>query len=505
MKMTLKHANWACLLAFVLIFAACKKEKEEEVVPEPIVGVTVENGDADVTIDQQEKRIDVTFYAYCDLSEVLVSFDLIEGAQMFIPYLKDTVYMDLSKEKGATVAARVDGQTVVYTMFATIEYALAGVQVKAGDVDGEVTLYREDRVVRVVFDRPVDLSRVDVTFLLGASGTLVDPQSNPVTMDLTEPARFTVASERAGETVYTIEAEIDMGFVVPDGWTEVKDYELPYYMRLYRADDLAGAEAYALVADTNAVFTVTGGGVMQQATMPEYYERNSSSVALINGGTGDDLLVVDGMLVQGKTDTTYAAAGAAAGDTCLIGDAEVRDGKAYIGGSEARYAMAARGVLIRDGIKVSAETEEELAARSAMGVTSRGDIVLMICSASALQGSGSGDRSRRDGRFRLCRGRRAGGRSRCLPFLRRRAVASLGRRVCAAQLRRPAEIACRRERGGPESLAYIARKPGVDIDELLVSQPDNGGRAFEIADCLIRSGHDRYHRDRLRDRADVQG
>lgn len=94
--------------------------------------MTVENGDADVTIDQQEKRIDVTFYAYCDLSEVLVSFDLIEGAQMFIPYLKDTVYMDLSKEKGATVAARVDGQTVVYTMFATIEYALAGVQVKAG-------------------------------------------------------------------------------------------------------------------------------------------------------------------------------------------------------------------------------------------------------------------------------------------------------------------------------------------------------------------------------------
>ena len=71
-------------------------------------------------------------------------------------------------------------------------------------------------------------------------------------------------------------------------------------MRLYRADDLAGAEAYALVADTNAVFTVTGGGVMQQATMPEYYERNSSSVALITGGTGDDLLVVDGMLVQGK-------------------------------------------------------------------------------------------------------------------------------------------------------------------------------------------------------------
>ena len=37
-------------------------------------------------------------------------------------------------------------------------------------------------------------------------------------------------------------------------------------------------------------------------------------------------------------------------------------------------------------------------------------------------------------------------------------------------------------------MAYIARKPGVDIDELLVSQPDNGGRALEIADQLILSG-----------------
>ena len=37
-------------------------------------------------------------------------------------------------------------------------------------------------------------------------------------------------------------------------------------------------------------------------------------------------------------------------------------------------------------MEISVETEEELEARSAMGVTSRGDIVLMICSASALQG-----------------------------------------------------------------------------------------------------------------------
>ncbi|WP_297090566.1 recombinase RecA [uncultured Draconibacterium sp.] len=35
---------------------------------------------------------------------------------------------------------------------------------------------------------------------------------------------------------------------------------------------------------------------------------------------------------------------------------------------------------------------------------------------------------------------------------------------------------------------YYARKLGVDIEELLISQPDNGEQALEIADNLIRSG-----------------
>ena len=33
-----------------------------------------------------------------------------------------------------------------------------------------------------------------------------------------------------------------------------------------------------------------------------------------------------------------------------------------------------------------------------------------------------------------------------------------------------------------------AKRIGVDVDELLVSQPDNGEQALEIADLLIRSG-----------------
>lgn len=33
-----------------------------------------------------------------------------------------------------------------------------------------------------------------------------------------------------------------------------------------------------------------------------------------------------------------------------------------------------------------------------------------------------------------------------------------------------------------------AKKLGVDIDNLLISQPDNGEQALEIADALVRSG-----------------
>ena len=35
---------------------------------------------------------------------------------------------------------------------------------------------------------------------------------------------------------------------------------------------------------------------------------------------------------------------------------------------------------------------------------------------------------------------------------------------------------------------FYAKKLGVDIDNLLISQPDNGEQALEIADNLIRSG-----------------
>ena len=37
-----------------------------------------------------------------------------------------------------------------------------------------------------------------------------------------------------------------------------------------------------------------------------------------------------------------------------------------------------------------------------------------------------------------------------------------------------------------------ARKLGVDVDELLISQPDTGEQGLEIADTLVRSGVSRF-------------
>ena len=47
------------------------------------------------------------------------------------------------------------------------------------------------------------------------------------------------------------------------------------------------------------------------------------------------------------------------------------------------------------------------------------------------------------------------------------------------------------------STPIYARKLGVNLDNLLVSQPDTGEQALEIAEMLVRSGRRRHHRHRL--------
>ncbi len=50
-----------------------------------------------------------------------------------------------------------------------------------------------------------------------------------------------------------------------------------------------------------------------------------------------------------------------------------------------------------------------------------------------------------------------------------------------------------------------AAKLGVNVDDLLLSQPDTGEQALEIADMLVRSERGRHGGDRLGRRADPEG
>jgi RecA/RadA recombinase len=50
-----------------------------------------------------------------------------------------------------------------------------------------------------------------------------------------------------------------------------------------------------------------------------------------------------------------------------------------------------------------------------------------------------------------------------------------------------------------------AGKLGVNVADLLISQPDTGEQALEIADMLVRSGGGRCHRHRLRRGAGAEG
>jgi recombination protein RecA len=50
-----------------------------------------------------------------------------------------------------------------------------------------------------------------------------------------------------------------------------------------------------------------------------------------------------------------------------------------------------------------------------------------------------------------------------------------------------------------------AKKLGVDVESLLVSQPDTGEQALEICEILVALGRDRRRRDRLGCRAGAQG
>ena len=155
---------------------------------------------------------------------------------------------------------------------------------------------------------------------------------------------------------------------------------MPSHMALYKTNMLYENEAYVLVADKRAKFSVLSNGYKFLTTLPEFYQQDPTAAVIINGSATDDMIVVDGQVVNQGRQTSTTGFGVTKTGTVLIGDKfKVEWDKVKQNDSTAHYAMYAVQMLIEKGTKqdnLDAETKD---ARAAIGVTSRGYYVFFVC------------------------------------------------------------------------------------------------------------------------------
>ena len=102
------------LLLSAVLFCSCKDDNPGN--PNPIVDASVQ--DAEVTIDQANKRIDVLFYEYNPLSAVEITFKFVDGAYLYTPLMKNPATLDLSNTKyGSTIVVQTGDDLVYYDGF----------------------------------------------------------------------------------------------------------------------------------------------------------------------------------------------------------------------------------------------------------------------------------------------------------------------------------------------------------------------------------------------------
>ena len=117
---------------------------------------------------------------------------------------------------------------------------------------------------------------------------------------------------------------------------------MPSYMALYKTNMLYENEAYVLVADKRAKFSVLSNGYKFLTTLPEFYQQDPTATVIINGSATDDMIVVDGQVVNQGRQTTTAGFGVTKTGTVLIGDNfKVEWDKVKQNDSTAHYAMYA--------------------------------------------------------------------------------------------------------------------------------------------------------------------
>jgi len=369
------------LLLSAVLFCSCKDDNPGN--PNPIVDASVQ--DAKVTIDQANKRIDVLFYEYNPLSAVEITFKFVDGAYLYTPLMKNPATLDLSNTKyGSTIVVQTGDDLVYYDVYGAVDYPIMGMVATADDgaIEGRVVFDQNTREITVEFNYVIDPTKVNCTFSLSPEGGKLIGLTNPCVLDMSKDQTIKAESDKSGgEVTYKLKAvqSADVS-IVPDGWEKVSGYTMPSYMALYKTNMLYENEAYVLVADKRAKFSVLSNGYKFLTTLPEFYQQDPTATVIINGSATDDMIVVDGQVINQGRQTTTAGFGVTKAGTILIGDNfKVEWDKVKQNDSTAHYAMYAVQSLIEKGTLQDGLDAETKDARAAIGVTSRGYYVFFVC------------------------------------------------------------------------------------------------------------------------------
>ena len=369
------------LLLSAVLFCSCKDDNPGN--PNPIVDASVQ--DAKVTIDQANKRIDVLFYEYNPLSAVEITFKFVDGAYLYTPLMKNPATLDLSNTKyGSTIVVQTGDDLVYYDVYGAVDYPIMGMVATADDgaIEGRVVFDQNTREITVEFNYVIDPTQVNCEFTLSPEGGKLIGLTNPCVLDMSKDQTITAESDKSGDPVtYKLKAvESADASIVPDGWEKVSGYTMPSYMALYKTNMLYENEAYVLVADKRAKFSVLSNGYKFLTTLPEFYQQDPTATVIINGSATDDMIVVDGQVINQGRQTTTAGFGVTKAGTILIGDNfKVEWDKVKQNDSTAHYAMYAVQSLIEKGTLEDGLDAETKDARAAIGVTSRGYYVFFVC------------------------------------------------------------------------------------------------------------------------------
>lgn len=369
------------LLLSAVLFCSCKDDNPGN--PNPIVDASVQ--DAKVTIDQANKRIDVLFYEYNPLSAVEITFKFVDGAYLYTPLMKNPATLDLSNTKyGSTIVVQTGDDLVYYDVYGVVDYPIMGMVATADDgaIEGRVVFDQNTREITVEFNYVIDPTQVNCEFTLSPEGGKLIGLTNPCVLDMSKDQTITAESDKSGGPVtYKLKAvESADASIVPDGWEKVSGYTMPSYMALYKTNMLYENEAYVLVADKRAKFSVLSNGYKFLTTLPEFYQQDPTATVIINGSATDDMIVVDGQVINQGRQTTTAGFGVTKAGTILIGDNfKVEWDKVKQNDSTAHYAMYAVQSLIEKGTLQDGLDAETKDARAAIGVTSRGYYVFFVC------------------------------------------------------------------------------------------------------------------------------